>query len=178
MQTCPIAFGLGDAHGANIIISPSSSPDNSRDIIYVDHEVAGFHPILLDLAKPFYNDIFFETLYADILPATEDIDYGIDEESINVRFTPLVDDVTQAVFEIKTRYLLRPLCEFIPELGGSLNERVALLSNALFLCATLTRSYRASYPALFLNMATGIVLSSANDWEGFYSGLRSLGLGT
>ncbi|KAL8355785.1 hypothetical protein RB601_001201 [Gaeumannomyces tritici] len=176
MQTCPIAFGLGDAHGANVMISPSSSPDNSREIIYLDHEVAGFHAILLDLAKPFYNDIFFETLYADILPATEDIAYEIDEKSINVRFTPRVDDVTQAIFEIKTRYLLQPLCEFVLELGGNLERNVTLLSNALLLCATLTRNYGASYPTLFMNMATGIVLSTANDWKEFYSCLRSLGL--
>jgi len=176
MQTCPIAFGLGDAHGANVMISSNLSPDNSREIMYVDHEVAGFHAIMLDLAKPFYNDIFFETLYADILPARKDIMYDIDEEAVNVTFTPQVDDITQAVFQIKTRYLLEPLCEFILGLGGNLEKNVTLLSNALLLCATLTRNYSASDAALFMNMATGIVLSTANDWKQFYSCFRSLGL--
>lgn len=102
--------------------------------------------------------------------------YEIDEDSINLRFTPQVDDVTQAIFEIKTRYLLQPPCELIQELDGNLERNVTLLSHALLLCATLTRNYSASDPALFMNMATGIVLSTANDWKEFYSCLRSLGL--
>ena len=51
--SCPIVFGLGDAHGANIMISSRVSANGAHEILYVDYEAAGFHPILLDLAKPF-----------------------------------------------------------------------------------------------------------------------------
>lgn len=178
MQTCPIAFGLGDAHGGNVMISSTLFPDNSREIIYVDHKVAGFYAIMLDLAKPLYNDIFFDTLYADIRPASEDILYEVDEESIKIMFTPNIDTVTQALFEIKTRHLLQPLCESIMEMGGDfkLERNVTLLSTALLLCATLTRDYRASHPAFFMNVAAGIVLSTAKDWEELYACFRLLGL--
>ncbi|RWA09209.1 hypothetical protein EKO27_g5915 [Xylaria grammica] len=175
MQMCPVSFGLGDAHGGNVIISPITLPDNSREIIYVDYEVAGFHPIMLDLAKPFYNDVFFETLYADTLPSTGDVMYGIENESICVRFTPQADEASRAIQEIKIRFLIRPVCEAVLEMGGNLENHVALLSSALLLCATLTRNYRGSDSALFMNMATGIILSTANDWDGFYSCLRRLG---
>ena len=58
---------MGDAHGANNMIASCESSNGAREILYVDCEAAGFHPIMLDLAKPFYNDVFFDTLYMDIL---------------------------------------------------------------------------------------------------------------
>jgi hypothetical protein len=57
----------------------------------------------------------------------------MEEETINVKFTPRVDGAAQAVFDIKTRYLLQPLCESVQELGGDLGGNVTLLSNALLL---------------------------------------------
>ncbi|KAK2601812.1 hypothetical protein QQS21_004595 [Conoideocrella luteorostrata] len=54
-----LAFGMGDAHGGNVMIEPKSQHQGNRTLLYVDYEVAGFHPIMLDLAKPFYNDVFF-----------------------------------------------------------------------------------------------------------------------
>ncbi|KAK0516428.1 hypothetical protein JMJ35_001031 [Cladonia borealis] len=68
-MSCPVVFGLGDSHGANNMIASCVSPNGARDIPYVDYEAAGSHPLMLDLAKPFYNDVFFDTLYMDILPA-------------------------------------------------------------------------------------------------------------
>ncbi|MCJ1237764.1 hypothetical protein MMC14_005751 [Varicellaria rhodocarpa] len=70
----PHAFGLGDAHGGNIMISDDRGQDNYMNLLYIDYEVAGYHSILIDLAKPFHHDIFFEALYADIIrdsPAIE-----------------------------------------------------------------------------------------------------------
>ncbi|KAL8917911.1 MAG: hypothetical protein Q9208_007654 [Pyrenodesmia sp. 3 TL-2023] len=69
-MACPVIFGLGDAHGANVMVSNDVLSNNSRDVLYVDYEVAGFHPIMLDIAKALYTDVFFNTLYMDILPGT------------------------------------------------------------------------------------------------------------
>ena len=33
--------------------------NNSREIFYVDYEIPGFHPVILDLSKPLYIDVFF-----------------------------------------------------------------------------------------------------------------------
>ncbi|KAL8674418.1 MAG: hypothetical protein Q9168_001151 [Polycauliona sp. 1 TL-2023] len=174
--SCPIVFGLGDAHGANVMISNDESPNCSHEILYVDYEVAGFHPLMLDLAKSFYNDVFFSTLYMDIMPEPTDTRYTIEDNLITVNFTPEVDELTQAVFDVKRRYLLQPLFDLALSHGRDLEKNIPLLSNALLLCATLTRDHSGHLGAFIQNMATGIVLAGAVDFDGFYTGLKLLGL--
>jgi hypothetical protein len=60
----PIALRFGDGHGGNIMISSAGSP---LSMLYVDYEVAGHHIPFLDLAKPIYQDEFFNIAYADLL---------------------------------------------------------------------------------------------------------------
>ena len=174
--SCPIVFGLGDAHGANNMIASDVSPNGAREVLYVDYEAAGFHPIMLDLAKPFYNDVFFETLYMDILPDVPKTGCELDGGYIDVHFTPYVDDITQAIFDVKRRYLLEPLFDLVLSLGGDLERNVPLLSAALLLCATLTRNSSETPHVFFRSVATGIVLSQAVNIEGLYSCLRKLGI--
>ncbi|KAL8847764.1 MAG: hypothetical protein Q9221_007212 [Calogaya cf. arnoldii] len=174
--SCPTSFGLGDAHGANIMISNNVSRNNSREILYIDYEVAGIHPIMLDLAKPFYNDVFFDVLYMDILPKSPEITCSVEGGLITVNSAPYVGDLTQAIFDIKRRFLLQPLFEISLAHGNDLEKNVPTLSNALLCCATLTRDYSEHPDAFIRNMATGIVLSQAVDLEGFYFGLKLLGL--
>ncbi|KAL9577657.1 MAG: hypothetical protein Q9212_006228 [Teloschistes hypoglaucus] len=176
--SCPIAFGLGDAHGGNVMIADQIGQNGSREILYVDYENAGFHPVLLDLAKPFYNDVFFDTLYMDVLPNVPETRCKIEGGYIDVQFTPDVDSLSQAVFEIKRRYILRPLFEHALSLGWNLENNIPLLSNALFVCATLTRNYSNNATALVRNTATGIVLTGAVDMDRFYAGLDTLGPAT
>lgn len=173
--SCPIVFGLGDAHGGNVMIGDNVSLNNGRHILYVDYEVAGFHPIMLDLAKPLYNDVFFSTLYMDVLPELPNTTtYSINDDLIEVDFPQQVDDITQAGFDIKRRYLLQPLFELAARHGRDLQKNIPLLSNALFVCATLTRDYSKHPGAFVRNMAAGIILSQAVDLEGFYLGLQCL----
>lgn len=176
-KSCPTVFGLGDAHGANVIISDHVLLNNSREVLYVDYETAGFHPVMLDLAKPFYNDVFFDTLYLDLLSKTPKMTYAIEGDLINITFTPYVDDLTQAVFDVKRRFLLQPLFGWVEDCGDGhdLGKDIPLLSNALLCCATLTRDFSGHPDAFVRNLATGIVLAQAVDLEGFYSGFKSLG---
>ncbi len=175
-MSCPIVFGLGDAHGANIMVASHVSPNGGSEILYIDYEAAGFHPVMLDLAKPLYNDVFFDTLYMDILPDVPETKCEFDGAFINIQFTPYIDDIAQAIFDVKQRYLLQPLFALILSLDGGLEKNVPLLSNALFLCATLTRNYSKAPDVFFRNMATGIILSQAVDLETFYLCLRTLGI--
>lgn len=179
-MSCPVVFGLGDAHGANVMIANEVSPNNGREILYVDYEVAGFHTNMLDLAKPLYVDVFFDTLYMDILPEAPGTEtrYLIGGGFVNVDFCPHVDDITQAILDIKNQYLLQPLFDFVRSSGGHLEKNVPLLSNALFLCASLTRNHVENSDDFIRNMAIGIVLSQAVDMEGFYSCIRRLGFET
>ena len=160
------------------MIASDVSLDNGREILYIDYEVAGFHPIMLDLAKPLYIDVssipYTWTSYQRFLR----LDARLKGIFINVHFNPHVDGITQAIFDVKRRYLLQPLFDLVLSLEGDLGKNVPLLSNALLLCATLTRNYRKVPGAFIRNMATGIVLSQATDLEGFYSCLRTLGIKT
>ena len=174
--SCPIVFGLGDTHGANIMISSRVSANGAHEILYVDYEVAGFHPVMQDLAKPLYNDVFFETLYMDVLPNVPDTRCELDGGFIDVHFTSKVDDLTQAIFDIKRRHLLQPLFNLVLSHGGDLEKNLPLLSAALLLCATLTRNYSKFPGVFFRNIATGLILSQAVDMEGFYLCLRKLGI--
>ena len=175
-MSCPTVFGLGDAHGGNIMISSGVSANGGHEILYVDYETAGFHPVMLDLAKPFYNDVFFNTLYMDVLPDTPETMCELDGGFINVQFTPYVDEITQAIFDIKRRYLVQPLFDLVLSHGGDLEKNVPLLSAALLLCATLTRNYSKSPDGFFRNIATGLVLSQADNTKGLYLCLRKLGI--
>lgn len=176
-MSCPVIFGLGDAHGANVMVSNDVLSNNSRDILYVDYEVAGFHPIMLDIANALYTDVFFDTLYMDILPEVPETKYEMAGNLISVDFTPKIDDITQAIFDVKRRYLLQPLFNLASTLGMDLEKDIPLLSNALLLCATLTRNYSERPDAFIRNTATGIVLAQALDLEKFYLGLKLLGVG-
>ena len=175
-MSCPIVFGLGDGHGANTMISSHVSANGGHKILYVDYESAGYHPIMLDLAKRFYNDVFFDTLYMDVLPDIPETRYEFDGGFINVQFTPYVDEITQAIFDVKRTYLLQPLFDLVLSLGGDLEKNVPLLSAALLLCATLTRNFSKNPDIFFRSMATGIILSQAVNMEEMYSCLRMLGM--
>lgn len=112
----------------------------------------------------------------DILPEAPETRCKIEGDFINIHFTPHVDDITQDMFDIQRQYLLQPLLDLVLSLGGDLEENVVLLSNVLRLCATLTRNCSKTPEVLFRNMATGIFLSQAVNWEEFYSCLRTLGI--
>lgn len=129
---------------------------------------------MLDLTKPLYNDVFFEILYMDILPDVSKTRCELGGGYIDVQFTPYVDDITQAIIDIKRRYLLKPLFDIVLGRGGDLEKNVPLLSAALLLCATLSRNYSKSPDGFVMNVATGIVLSQAVDMEGLHLCLRKL----
>ena len=59
-----ILFGFDDGQGGNFMVSRASSPPS---MLYVDYEVVGYHTHFLDLAKPIYQDGFFNVAYADVL---------------------------------------------------------------------------------------------------------------
>ncbi|GAP91698.1 putative haloacid dehalogenase domain protein hydrolase [Rosellinia necatrix] len=177
---CPVAFGLGDAHGGNVMIQSKYQQNNSRGIVFIDYEVAGFHPVMLDLAKPVYNDVFFETLYLDLAPdaTIEGVSCCIMGGDLVLDFTPRVDPISQAILDIKLRYLIQPLCNEVHRAGGSLENHVLILANALFLCATLTRNFAENKAAFIRNFATGIILSKAGNWKEFAACLKTLGFTT
>ena len=106
----PVVFGLGDAHGGNVMIASGKCVQGDHSILYIDYEVAGLHSLILDLAKPFYNDIFFSTLISDILEDDHgDIRFHVSEHKLEIFLALDADCISNAVLEVKGRHLIEPL---------------------------------------------------------------------
>ncbi|KAF2971920.1 hypothetical protein GQX73_g1682 [Xylaria multiplex] len=176
MLSCPIAFGLGDAHGGNVMVNEKGG---TNEALFIDYEVAGFHPIMLDLSKPLYNDGFYEILYQRLIPGKVDLGlkYRVDSSTntIIINLAPRHDSLAQAIMDIKLRYLVKPLCDETQALGVNLEDHVPLLSTALFLCATLGINFANSEQTFLSNFATGLILREARNWKEFASKLEELG---
>lgn len=132
------AFGRGDAHGANVLVSDTRESNNRRELLYVDYDTAGYHLVMLDLAKPFYNDVFFEILYADNIKDPPAIQYALNEEAnlIEIMGTASQDQLASGILKIIRRYLMQPLLEILGgESSSGMEDHVAQLAYALFSCA-------------------------------------------
>ncbi|KAI2629158.1 hypothetical protein GGS26DRAFT_591827 [Hypomontagnella submonticulosa] len=178
MSSCPIVCGLGNAHGGNVMTAFGPSRYGGRGILFIDYDVADLHPVMLDLAKPLYTDVFFESLYREVISPDDELDINcrIADNTIVVEFTPKVDWLSQTILDVKMRYLLRPLSEEVQnKFERSLEENVLLLSSAMFLCATLTRKFAKDEKAFLLNFATGITLAGAENWKDLYARFARLG---
>ena len=170
----PTVFGLGDAHGGNVMISDEDNAHGHREILYIDYEVAGHHFPLLDLAKPLYNDVFFQTLMGDGLATPGSFSYAIDSGVLNIHLTDCADDLSKAILEVKKRYLIEPFLLFARSQGHDLAPHVGHLSQALFACAILTKNYTAVPDVLLRSIAIGAVLSQATTFEDLWLKIDSL----
>ena len=175
-SSCPSVFGLGDAHGANIMISDKEGPDNRRELLYIDYEVAGYHSVMLDLAKPLYLDVFFEMLYADHIYDPPRVEYALEDGTIKITMSAWEDRLGKEILNIKRRFLIDPLFQYSRNKGSSLEGHVSQLAYALFSCACLTRDFNGEWDSLFRNIAVGVVLSQAASLEKLWDCCRSLGL--
>ncbi|KAI1769465.1 hypothetical protein GGR53DRAFT_524646 [Hypoxylon sp. FL1150] len=181
VSSCPVLFGHGDAHGGNIMMSNEPSPHSSPEVLFVDFEVSGFHPVMLDLAKPLFMDVFFDSFYVDLLPSDDrpDMKCQIVRNTIVVDFDPKVDWLSQAILDIKVRHLIHPLCEEIRnKLSMSLEDHVPLLSSALFVCASIAKNFAKDEDGFLLSFSIGLILSGAKGWEDLYSCFEKLGFKT
>ena len=174
VASCPTVFGLGDAHGANILVSEKRGPNHRREVLYIDYEVAGYHSVILDLAKPFYNDILFQILYAESMPSLPRIEYELKEGVLWITLSPCEDQISQAILEIKRRFLIAPLFEFAQSMGHDLEQHVPQLVSALFACACLTRNFTGDWGNLFRNLAVGVMLSQATTLDELWKCCASL----
>ena len=172
---CPSAFGLGDAHGANIMNSETEGPDNRGELLYIDYEVTGSHSVILDLAKPLYLDVFSEMLYADNIYDPPRIEYALDDGFINITMIASTDRLGQEILNIKRRFLVDLIFQYPRDKGCGLEEHVPQLAYALFSCACLTRNFKGNWDSLFRNIAVGVVLLQAADLEKLWDCCRSLG---
>ncbi|KAI0106486.1 hypothetical protein GGR51DRAFT_571425 [Nemania sp. FL0031] len=181
MQSCPKVFGLGDSHSGNVMYTPTDEKGHPSQVLFIDHEVAGYHPVMLDLAKPLYCDVFFETRYRPLLTgnANHGLRYRVSKSTntIIVELKPRIGDLTQAILDIKLQYLFVPLrAEVEKKLGVDLEQYIPLLSTALFLCATVAGSFANDEEAFVDSFATGLLLAQAKNFQELVLQFGDLGL--
>ena len=161
------------------MVSGSRGLDNRRELLYVDYDAAGYHSVMLDLAKPFYNDIFFEVLYADMIEDPTATQYNLNEEANLIEInmgTACQDQLASGILNIKRRYLMEPLFDSLEgDRSIDLEEHVPQFAYALFSCACLTRDFKGQWASLFRNIAVGVMFSQATNLEGIWACCRMLG---
>ncbi|KAI1166338.1 hypothetical protein F5B18DRAFT_667689 [Nemania serpens] len=177
--SCPIVFGLGDGHGGNVMFRYLNEKGGTGKVKFIDYEVAGFHPVMLDLAKPLYYDVFYETLYRKLmLENAHRALYRVcrDANTIIVELPPMADSLAQAILDIKLRYLIKPLCDEIRKQGGNAEDHLPILGHALFLCATVGGTNFTDCEEGFVsNFATALMLRTAESWLEFTCRLEEFG---
>lgn len=179
LNLLPTAFGLGDGHGGNVMVSTKSTVPS---ILYVDYEIAGTHTPFLDLAKPIYQDEFFDVAYADFLhdDLTHTVDgdgtaigWTVEEEIIRIDYDLDMETLSKGQAVITLEYLLRPMLETLDQAANGLRDLAEeTLAYGLFACALLTRDYSKRPDVFFLNLAVGVrlatemrkVFSECFDW--------------
>ncbi|KAF2966630.1 hypothetical protein GQX73_g6914 [Xylaria multiplex] len=178
IQRCPIAFGIGDLHGGNIMVSDVFNRKGGlSEVLFIDFEVSGFHPIMLDLAKPLYVDTMFESLFRKFLGDgfSNGTRCRLVGGEVVVDLAHRVDTLTQSIFRIKTQCLIKPLRAEVQRLGGNLDDHVPILAVALFLCATVSRNFSDDPMDFAEKFALGMIFLRARNWDGIEACFRELG---
>ena len=152
-------FGLGDCHGGNILLENVSCPLSHGDILYIDYEFAGFHPFSLDLANPFFLDVFFDIMYNDATLESPSVQAAFKNGVVTIDMSLPKDLLNSAIFEIKLRYLIEPFLEFMNSQGGDVERALAQFSCALFICGTSKQRFPCSWDDFFVRLAVGVVCS-------------------
>lgn len=164
----PIAFGLGDGHGGNVMVA-SEITQPARRLLYVDYEVTGFHSPLLDLAKPLYNDVFFRALYSDEIASAPKVRVKVDNGALIIDTCYGPSSLARAILGIKRRFLVEPLFQYALDQGLDLHIATGILSSALFACGFLTRNYSGNENAFFINLSISVALAAARTLEDIWT---------
>ncbi|KAK8043129.1 hypothetical protein PG994_013612 [Apiospora phragmitis] len=158
LSATPVAFGLGDAHSGNFMVTEAGA---EGPMLFLDYKVAGFHSPLLVLAKAIYIDAFFEIFYVDQLNQE---DFGVDWRpagpgalAIQARFR--VGPVSRPIALAKLEYLLKPTLQLIDPKPDDAGQIERALGHALLVCALLTRKSNENQSAFLLNVAMGVRLA-------------------
>lgn len=109
-------IGHGDAHAGNIFVTPQQT------YRYFAPAFGGRNPVLLDVVKPLYHNVFARWMYFPTeIANTLKFDWSIDDDVIDVTFDPLSDPLSNPIsgpssspyrkelFKIKSQQLIEPL---------------------------------------------------------------------
>ncbi|KAI1801350.1 hypothetical protein F4811DRAFT_574251 [Daldinia bambusicola] len=177
-QSGPVVFGLGDASALHAMVSPKTA-QGGRKVIVDDHQLSGYHPVILDIARTFYFDVFFETVHLSTLPPREwpRIKYQATKTAIEVAYTAKYDWLARAIADIKMRYLINPLEQEVNTAGYSFDALAPQLSSNMLVLPVLYQNFSEEPDAMIACLVNGIIMSRCRSWDDFNLGLKRLGFG-
>ena len=154
-------FGLGDGHGGNVMIGSSILKNSSREILHIDYEVAGFHSPSLDIAKPLYNDLFFNIFYGDLLGHSPQSFCSFEQNMVKIHYELTLDSLSRVIMEIKRRYLFQTFCDIVKDdvLNLYSPENMRKLGFALLACSLLSRDFSGKWNIFYANLSLGVSLT-------------------
>ncbi|KAI1473164.1 uncharacterized protein F4812DRAFT_411816 [Daldinia caldariorum] len=175
-QYGPVVFGLGDASALHAMVSPKTA-QGGRKVIFDDHQLSGYHPVMLDIARTFYFDVFFETVHLSTLPSRECscIKYEVTKTAIEVTYAAKYDWLARAIAEIKMRCLVNSLEQEVKAAGYSFEALAPQLSSNILVLPALYQNFSGEPEAMIACLVNGIIMSRCRSWNDFRLGLKKLG---
>ncbi|KAI1649261.1 uncharacterized protein F4817DRAFT_331100, partial [Daldinia loculata] len=175
----PVVFGLGDTSALHTMVSPRTV-QGGRKVIFDNYGSAKYHPVMLDVARAFYFDVFFEMARLADLPSRTwpRMRYSFTGTTIDVNYAPNCSWLARTIADIKIRYLLHPLEDEINAAGHSFDDLIPQLSAGIFLVPTLYQDFSKNPDFIIANIMTGMVMSRCKNWDEFHLAVGKLGLGT
>ncbi|KAI0113406.1 hypothetical protein F4814DRAFT_460516 [Daldinia grandis] len=174
----PVVFGLEDASAFHTMVSPKTV-QGGRKVIFDNYESVNYRPVMLDLARTFYFDVFFEMVRLADLPshAWPHMRYWFTETAIEVHYAQNYGWLARTIADIKMRYLIDPLSDEIQAVDYSFDALIPQLSGSILLIPTLYQNFAGGLNFIIANMMIGIVMSQCKNWKEFGMALGKLGVG-
>ncbi|KAF3068435.1 hypothetical protein GL218_08350 [Daldinia childiae] len=176
-RSSPVVLGLGDTSAIHTMVSPKTVQGGHK-VIFDNYDAAKYYPVMLDIARAFYFDVFFEMARIADLPshARPRMKYSV-TQTIQVSYARNWSWLARTIADIKIRYLLHPLQEEMKAAKQSFDDLIPQLSASIFLVPTLYQAFRWNTDSIIANLMIGIVMSRCRNWADFDMAIGKLGLG-
>ncbi len=126
-------IGHGDAHFGNVFL------EHQRDYRYFDPAFAGRHSVLLDIAKPFFHNIFATWMYfPDEVARDLRLSVVLRDDQVLIEHNYEVSPLRRALLQTKLEYLLQPLKALLRVQGALADDWYEVMTLALMCCPLLT----------------------------------------
>ena len=135
----------------------------NQGLLKRQYEFAGFHSPILDLCNPFFIDGFFDLVSSDAIDEEVGVTANFRNGRVEIQMNRAMDQLNCAILEIKTRYLVTPLCAFLESEGMPLSGVYEQIASALFICGVSKFHWAGGWQALFARMAVGVVCSQIRN---------------
>lgn len=153
-------YGFADNHAGNVLV------DEKGNFVTIDYEYASIAHPCLDIAKTYYNDVYFDILFPSQSDAKFSIDVKIDTEKneIIINHDYQLPRSKKALLAIKQQGILEPFLAIAQQKNYNISDAQEILRSALFAAGFLNKNI-FEYPQnnAFLAFAMLIEIASSNQ---------------